>query len=284
MECLHRFCGECINKCIRLGMKECPSCRKSIPSRRSLRRDIKFDQFVNHMVGSPAQREIDEDQSGKQEVTKMAHLQKAISKKKRIVERQKQRQKPSSNKQQKHGFLKPVQFEKSPLLELELRRHPRENRVDRLKRGFLQLRGDAKVSVLKTFLSKKLENHNYDISAKLDDVSVVLQDDITLKDAKRYLCGDTNETMVLNYRVSAKDTSASEESEGKAALELVSETIEETSTDGVAGEVALQEQEGFSKQNAEMVKDIPTGFDERIPDVFLELKTKKGSVAKATES
>ena len=284
MECLHRFCGECINKCIRLGMKECPSCRKSIPSRRSLRRDIKFDQFVNHMVGSPAQREIDEDQSGKQEVTKMAHLQKAISKKKRIVERQKQRQKPSSNKQQKHGFLKPVQFEKSPLLELELRRHPRENRVDRLKRGFLQLRGDAKVSVLKTFLSQKLENHGYDISAKLDDVSVILQDDITLKDAKRYLCGDANETMVLKYRVSAKDTSASEESEGKAALDLMSETIEETSTDGVEGEVALQEQEGFSKQNAEMVKDIPTGFDERIPDVFLELKTKKGSVAKATES
>ena len=37
MECLHRFCGECIQKCLRLGKKECPSCRIHIPSRRSLR-------------------------------------------------------------------------------------------------------------------------------------------------------------------------------------------------------------------------------------------------------
>jgi len=37
MECLHRFCAECIEKCLRMGKKECPSCRIHIPSRRSLR-------------------------------------------------------------------------------------------------------------------------------------------------------------------------------------------------------------------------------------------------------
>ena len=37
MECLHRFCSECIEKCLRIGKKECPSCRIHIPSRRSLR-------------------------------------------------------------------------------------------------------------------------------------------------------------------------------------------------------------------------------------------------------
>ena len=37
MECLHRFCSECIQKCLRVGKKECPSCRIHIPSRRSLR-------------------------------------------------------------------------------------------------------------------------------------------------------------------------------------------------------------------------------------------------------
>ena len=36
-ECLHRFCGDCIQKCLRLGKKECPQCRIHIPSRRSLR-------------------------------------------------------------------------------------------------------------------------------------------------------------------------------------------------------------------------------------------------------
>lgn len=37
MECLHRFCEDCIEKYIRLGKKECPQCRKPVPSRRSLR-------------------------------------------------------------------------------------------------------------------------------------------------------------------------------------------------------------------------------------------------------
>ncbi|DAZ93721.1 TPA: hypothetical protein N0F65_009647 [Lagenidium giganteum] len=46
MECLHRFCGECIQKCLRLGMKECPKCRIHIPSKRSLRRDENFDDLI----------------------------------------------------------------------------------------------------------------------------------------------------------------------------------------------------------------------------------------------
>ena len=36
-ECMHRFCDECIEKCLRIGKKECPQCRIHIPSRRSLR-------------------------------------------------------------------------------------------------------------------------------------------------------------------------------------------------------------------------------------------------------
>lgn len=41
-ECLHRFCNECIEKCLRSGMKQCPQCRIYIPSRRSLRYDLLF--------------------------------------------------------------------------------------------------------------------------------------------------------------------------------------------------------------------------------------------------
>ena len=47
MECLHRFCGDCIQKCLRLGKKECPSCRVLIPSRRSLRPDLNYDELVS---------------------------------------------------------------------------------------------------------------------------------------------------------------------------------------------------------------------------------------------
>ena len=51
MECLHRFCGECIQKCLRLGKKECPSCRVHIPSRRNLRPDTNFDALMQKMLG-----------------------------------------------------------------------------------------------------------------------------------------------------------------------------------------------------------------------------------------
>jgi len=46
MECLHRFCSECIQKCLRVGKKECPSCRIHIPSRRSLRNDTAYDRLI----------------------------------------------------------------------------------------------------------------------------------------------------------------------------------------------------------------------------------------------
>ncbi|KAF8821763.1 zinc finger, C3HC4 type (RING finger) domain-containing protein [Cardiosporidium cionae] len=47
--CLHRFCAECIEKCVRIGIRECPQCRMHIASRRSLRRDPLFDQFVHRL-------------------------------------------------------------------------------------------------------------------------------------------------------------------------------------------------------------------------------------------
>lgn len=45
--CLHRFCSECIQKCLRTSKLECPTCRLHIPSKRSLRRDTHTDAIVN---------------------------------------------------------------------------------------------------------------------------------------------------------------------------------------------------------------------------------------------
>jgi len=48
MECLHRFCGDCIEKYLRVGSNPaCPSCRVRIPTRRSLRADVNFDAIVS---------------------------------------------------------------------------------------------------------------------------------------------------------------------------------------------------------------------------------------------
>ena len=45
-ECLHRFCSECIESALRLGKKECPTCRAPIATRRALRRDDNFDNLI----------------------------------------------------------------------------------------------------------------------------------------------------------------------------------------------------------------------------------------------
>lgn len=45
-ECLHRFCQECIITALRAGNKECPTCRKKLVSKRSLRPDPNFDAII----------------------------------------------------------------------------------------------------------------------------------------------------------------------------------------------------------------------------------------------
>jgi len=45
-ECLHRFCQECIITALRAGNKECPTCRKKLISKRSLRPDPNFDAII----------------------------------------------------------------------------------------------------------------------------------------------------------------------------------------------------------------------------------------------
>ena len=51
MECLHRFCSECVNSSLRIGKKECPVCRSSCATRRSLRPDQTFDELIVTMYG-----------------------------------------------------------------------------------------------------------------------------------------------------------------------------------------------------------------------------------------
>lgn len=46
-ECLHRFCSDCIVTALRSGNKECPTCRKKLVSKRSLRADPNFDYLIS---------------------------------------------------------------------------------------------------------------------------------------------------------------------------------------------------------------------------------------------
>lgn len=46
MDCMHRFCSECIVTCLRLSNKECPTCRTRCQSKRNLRPDPAFDALL----------------------------------------------------------------------------------------------------------------------------------------------------------------------------------------------------------------------------------------------
>ncbi|KAK2196339.1 bifunctional Zinc finger [Babesia duncani] len=48
--CLHRFCSSCIEKCFRVGVRECPKCRRKVPSRRFLRPDPIYDSIISRVV------------------------------------------------------------------------------------------------------------------------------------------------------------------------------------------------------------------------------------------
>lgn len=56
-ECLHRFCHDCIITALRAGNKECPTCRKKLVSKRSLRPDPNFDGIIAKIY--PNRDEID---------------------------------------------------------------------------------------------------------------------------------------------------------------------------------------------------------------------------------
>ncbi|XP_047393422.1 E3 ubiquitin-protein ligase RING2-like [Sciurus carolinensis] len=51
-ECLHRFCAVCIITTLRSGNKECPTCRKKLVSKRSLRSDPNFDALISKIYPS----------------------------------------------------------------------------------------------------------------------------------------------------------------------------------------------------------------------------------------
>ncbi len=76
-ECLHRFCAECIVTALRSGNKECPTCRKKLVSKRSLRPDPNFDQLVEKIF--PNREEYEAHQESILETLSKSHSQNFIA-------------------------------------------------------------------------------------------------------------------------------------------------------------------------------------------------------------
>ncbi|CAD5230614.1 unnamed protein product [Bursaphelenchus okinawaensis] len=79
-ECLHRFCSDCITTALLRNNRECPTCRKKIVSKRSLRPDINMDILINKLW--PERKLFDDMQNAAQQhyqaESSVAALQKSI--------------------------------------------------------------------------------------------------------------------------------------------------------------------------------------------------------------
>lgn len=238
MECLHRYCDQCIQKCLRVGKKECPSCRIHIPSRRSLRADPKFDLLIQHICGDLDA--LEQKETEEIERYKDLHKESSRNRKRGMLEQASQRKalrttmgtstgttaRPSGrpvlmqriqplhsvvaarNQEQLHStqenpiMLEPLVIEASPLIEFELRKYPSETRVDRLAREHLRVNGQATIGLLKGFLSKKLSHPNrqeFIITITIQEGVFALDDSITLEEAKKDMSEDV--LMILHYRL-----------------------------------------------------------------------------------
>ncbi|KAL6614336.1 hypothetical protein ACP70R_036606 [Stipagrostis hirtigluma subsp. patula] len=78
MECLHRFCRDCIDKSMRLGNNECPACRTHCASRRSLRDDPNYDALIAALYPDIDKYEEEELAFSEQEKTRNKKIQETI--------------------------------------------------------------------------------------------------------------------------------------------------------------------------------------------------------------
>mmetsp|Transcript_25268 Transcript_25268/g.60747 ORF Transcript_25268/g.60747 Transcript_25268/m.60747 type:complete len:308 (+) Transcript_25268:42-965(+) len=209
-ECLHRFCNECIEKCLRIGKKECPQCRIHIPSRRSLRPDTNFDKLIQSIYGDVGKLEEYEEEEIKKLNKKNMNNAYAESRKQGILYQAEQRKKRTAvptgamGESTHHTAKCVVGLKESPLIDFILRRHPQETDVDRLRKEYIRTCQDMTVERLKIFLSKKLDHSphsDFQIMTIADDNVVILPNDITLALVRRDICDNPMNEIILHYRI-----------------------------------------------------------------------------------
>jgi len=214
MECLHRFCGECIEKSLRLGRKQCPSCRVACPSRRNLRRDIHFDALIAKIFPDIAEAEAEQDSLVQQIITGHNHkafvqgIQAAASKQK---EKQKLRAKrPKRLNAEPEGSEKTKKI-KPPdsgsrdqgCISFCLQEHPSITKSGkyRLKKRYLRTSRTATVRLLSKYLSQKLATppgSRFSLEVSTDNRSEPLAEHLTLEQIEDTLW-NRPEGLILTY-------------------------------------------------------------------------------------
>jgi len=144
-------------QCLRLGRKECPSCRIHVPSRRSLRHDTNFDSLIHKIYPNLEEYEETEEKLIEDQ-NKNRNLNNAYTQSCRQgIQNQLRRRKPApppqtagmGNKRKSEGDMSPGKRQQSSgdnLVHFILRRHPTDTSVGVLDREFL--RTSAEITVI----------------------------------------------------------------------------------------------------------------------------------------
>lgn len=167
MECVHRFCEECITKCLRLGKKECPSCRVKCVSRRSLRRDPNFDEVINSIYPNLEEYEAELDAKVEQDnASNAVRLHEEGTTAAKSAAKRIQAERHSGHSSKAHGGRGPNKRARRDLTSVVshdvefsfiLRRHPLENKLQSLMKEYLKTSRLLTVRHLQKFLSMKLQ-------------------------------------------------------------------------------------------------------------------------------
>jgi len=226
MQCLHRFCSECIMASLRLGNKECPSCRIPVSSRRNLRPDKNFDALISALFPNLAEIEAQEDtkiekitndyktnivqpmgESLRRQNKRTKDIDNGKSSKRTKSEKESEKKVPTklvpSPKQTKTQKTKQSPTNEEPEeISFVLSRHPLEKFFKELKKKYLRTSRKVTIRHLNKFLSKKLDISDPNIFKitilKNGQGLVALDDELTLHQIEKELW-NSQEDLVLHY-------------------------------------------------------------------------------------
>lgn len=217
VECLHRFCEECMERALSMGSGQCPICRVAIPSRRKLFRDRGFDSLTRAVVG-----EIGFELVNDNSTLTAASLQKVILRK-QTEQSKKSPTIPLSSRSETDtaGGLN----NGSSVIDFALFRYEcngLHNQLDPLNLPYIRTQDTATVQVIKLFLKRKL---NLEPHLKLQLLSVdvdsrkhVLADSLSLASIASTASHDS-EMLELFYRLEPKRGIRSKEKKSEMILQ-----------------------------------------------------------------
>ncbi|KAK7240425.1 E3 ubiquitin-protein ligase [Aureococcus anophagefferens] len=214
MECLHRFCSECIQKCLRVGKNECPSCRIHVPSRgrppdpnfRTLISKIypdlgAFERYEERMIAAfnKQRAETRQDAVGDRRAV-AARWQRALAQ-----GRARAPPAPQPKRAAREAPPPPRAPKAQPnVVNFVLRVHPHETGVPGLAREYLSTSDQLKVQHLKKFLGMKLKYapvDDFELLIALENQCVVLNDQLSLAQIVSHFATDVDIEVILHYRL-----------------------------------------------------------------------------------